>query len=390
MPPSSGPAPIIGRGTPDSLLLPAPGRRGGTVGWRGQLCLPVSLLPARGCRKQGGHGGVSGAGTLPPRHLAPSIPVAGHPPGLAKRGGGKELARREGTAGTAWGTCCCGWPCLGHWWCGVSGAPGMGGGGAGGSPRVVFWELTGKDLSPSIPCADGPSAVSSPCVCLSVCTASLCLCPCMCAGVCVCVCARCCCLRACVRVPLCVHSSSASFNISLQHPGPCVHACPCVPMCVPSLHTLCPHMAPACSVLASSCPLHPCPSLPSLGIPFFFGEAAALIPLWLCLTPRPPGGLCVNQEERLIHHLFEERGYNKDLRPVVSTDQVVDVYLALTLSNLISLVSPGRQQQAGCTPKRLVGVGGVLGRAVASPCPPRCRCRKRWTRRSPPMCGSNK
>uniref|UniRef100_A0A663MZ64 Cholinergic receptor nicotinic delta subunit n=1 Tax=Athene cunicularia TaxID=194338 RepID=A0A663MZ64_ATHCN len=41
--------------------------------------------------------------------------------------------------------------------------------------------------------------------------------------------------------------------------------------------------------------------------------------------------------ERLIHHLFEEKGYNKDMRPVVSTDQVVDVYLALTLSNLISL-----------------------------------------------------
>ncbi|XP_064020907.1 acetylcholine receptor subunit delta [Pogoniulus pusillus] len=49
------------------------------------------------------------------------------------------------------------------------------------------------------------------------------------------------------------------------------------------------------------------------------------------------GGLCVNQEERLIHHLFEERGYDKEVRPVVSTDQVVDVYLALTLSNLISL-----------------------------------------------------
>uniref|UniRef100_A0A8C0ENH1 Cholinergic receptor nicotinic delta subunit n=1 Tax=Bubo bubo TaxID=30461 RepID=A0A8C0ENH1_BUBBB len=53
--------------------------------------------------------------------------------------------------------------------------------------------------------------------------------------------------------------------------------------------------------------------------------------------PTPLGGLCMNQEERLIHHLFEEKGYNKDLRPVVSTDQVVDVYLALTLSNLISL-----------------------------------------------------
>ncbi|XP_076196762.1 acetylcholine receptor subunit delta isoform X3 [Aptenodytes patagonicus] len=49
------------------------------------------------------------------------------------------------------------------------------------------------------------------------------------------------------------------------------------------------------------------------------------------------GGLCVNQEERLIHHLFEEKSYNKEVRPVVSTDQVVDVYLALTLSNLISL-----------------------------------------------------
>ncbi|KFW72166.1 Acetylcholine receptor subunit delta, partial [Pygoscelis adeliae] len=50
-----------------------------------------------------------------------------------------------------------------------------------------------------------------------------------------------------------------------------------------------------------------------------------------------PGGLCVNQEERLIHHLFEEKGYDKEVRPVTSTDQVVDVYLALTLSNLISL-----------------------------------------------------
>uniref|UniRef100_A0A669QD73 Cholinergic receptor nicotinic delta subunit n=1 Tax=Phasianus colchicus TaxID=9054 RepID=A0A669QD73_PHACC len=49
------------------------------------------------------------------------------------------------------------------------------------------------------------------------------------------------------------------------------------------------------------------------------------------------GGLCINQEERLIHYLFEERGYNKEVRPVASADEVVDVYLALTLSNLISL-----------------------------------------------------
>ncbi|NWR78247.1 ACHD protein, partial [Centropus unirufus] len=50
-----------------------------------------------------------------------------------------------------------------------------------------------------------------------------------------------------------------------------------------------------------------------------------------------PGGLCMNQEERLIHLLFEENKYDKDLRPVLSNDDVVDVYLALTLSNLISL-----------------------------------------------------
>ncbi|MGH0175803.1 UNVERIFIED_CONTAM: hypothetical protein FKN15_071500 [Acipenser sinensis] len=44
-----------------------------------------------------------------------------------------------------------------------------------------------------------------------------------------------------------------------------------------------------------------------------------------------------NQEERLLNHLFKERAYNKEQRPVQSQDEVVDVYLALTLSNLISL-----------------------------------------------------
>ncbi|XP_059678472.1 acetylcholine receptor subunit delta [Gavia stellata] len=63
------------------------------------------------------------------------------------------------------------------------------------------------------------------------------------------------------------------------------------------------------------------------------------LPAWLALLGALvlSGGLCVNQEERLIHHLFEEKGYNKEVRPVTSTDEVVDVYLALTLSNLISL-----------------------------------------------------
>lgn len=48
--------------------------------------------------------------------------------------------------------------------------------------------------------------------------------------------------------------------------------------------------------------------------------------------------LCRNEEERLINHLFKEKKYNKELRPVQKQQDVVDVYLALTLSNLISLV----------------------------------------------------
>uniref|UniRef100_A0A8C2CBZ1 Acetylcholine receptor subunit delta n=1 Tax=Cyprinus carpio TaxID=7962 RepID=A0A8C2CBZ1_CYPCA len=44
-----------------------------------------------------------------------------------------------------------------------------------------------------------------------------------------------------------------------------------------------------------------------------------------------------NEEERLINYLFKERRYNKELRPVQNKDDTVDIYLALTLSNLISL-----------------------------------------------------
>ncbi|XP_009986746.1 PREDICTED: acetylcholine receptor subunit delta [Tauraco erythrolophus] len=68
-------------------------------------------------------------------------------------------------------------------------------------------------------------------------------------------------------------------------------------------------------------------------------ETGGDLPAWLALLGALvlSGGLCVNQEERLIHHLFEEKGYDKEVRPVISIDQVVDVYLALTLSNLISL-----------------------------------------------------
>ncbi|XP_014640885.1 PREDICTED: acetylcholine receptor subunit delta isoform X2 [Ceratotherium simum simum] len=48
------------------------------------------------------------------------------------------------------------------------------------------------------------------------------------------------------------------------------------------------------------------------------------------------GSWGLNEEERLIRHLFEEKGYNKELRPVAKGGSV-EVSLALTLSNLISL-----------------------------------------------------
>ncbi|XP_044532461.1 acetylcholine receptor subunit delta isoform X2 [Gracilinanus agilis] len=49
------------------------------------------------------------------------------------------------------------------------------------------------------------------------------------------------------------------------------------------------------------------------------------------------GAWALNEEERLIHYLFEEKGYNKNLRPVDHQGDRVDISLALTLSNLISL-----------------------------------------------------
>ncbi|MEQ2185716.1 hypothetical protein GOODEAATRI_021132, partial [Goodea atripinnis] len=56
-----------------------------------------------------------------------------------------------------------------------------------------------------------------------------------------------------------------------------------------------------------------------------------------CFSVRVTEGVCRNEEERLINYLFKEKGYNKELRPVKKQQDVVDVYLALTLSNLISL-----------------------------------------------------
>ncbi|KAK0141590.1 Acetylcholine receptor subunit delta [Merluccius polli] len=49
------------------------------------------------------------------------------------------------------------------------------------------------------------------------------------------------------------------------------------------------------------------------------------------------GGVARNEEERLINYLLKEKAYNKELRPVENQQEPVAVYLALTLSNLISL-----------------------------------------------------
>ncbi|XP_005911143.2 acetylcholine receptor subunit delta isoform X1 [Bos mutus] len=48
------------------------------------------------------------------------------------------------------------------------------------------------------------------------------------------------------------------------------------------------------------------------------------------------GSWGLNEEERLIRHLFEEKAYNKELRPAAHKESV-EISLALTLSNLISL-----------------------------------------------------
>lgn len=59
----------------------------------------------------------------------------------------------------------------------------------------------------------------------------------------------------------------------------------------------------------------------------------------LFLSPAPPGSWGLNEEQRLIQHLFKEKDYKKELRPVARKEDRVDVALSLTLSNLISLVS---------------------------------------------------
>lgn len=77
------------------------------------------------------------------------------------------------------------------------------------------------------------------------------------------------------------------------------------------------------------------------------------LPLYTLCTPRAPhtskfwgvpplhvpspGVACRNQEEKLLQDLMSN--YNRNLRPA-SGNQIIDVTLKLTLTNLISLVRP--------------------------------------------------
>lgn len=86
--------------------------------------------------------------------------------------------------------------------------------------------------------------------------------------------------------------------------------------------------------------------------------------------PPSPGSWGLNEEERLIRHLFEEKAYNKELRPAAHKESV-EISLALTLSNLISLVSgPSWLVGEGQQPQLPGGpVGMAMGRKVKAPAP---------------------
>lgn len=153
------------------------------------------------------------------RHPSPSAPgtihlllrpAAGHPLGQARRGGGQGLALREGTVGTAWGTCRGGWPCSGRWCCRVSGVlgswargcPMAGGfwvlsmgsvGGDGGRVQAahkcpqgcilgIAWQspVTEHPLRFCLGCAtQGRVPARAVCMCVSVCAQCHCVCVCL-------------------------------------------------------------------------------------------------------------------------------------------------------------------------------------------------------------------
>lgn len=85
-------------------------------GQQDQLCLPISLSLHVGLPEERGW---SSSLVLAPfplstwHHPSSVPPAAGHPLGPARQGSSQGLARREGTAGTAWGSCCSSWPCSG-------------------------------------------------------------------------------------------------------------------------------------------------------------------------------------------------------------------------------------------------------------------------------------
>ncbi|XP_059134443.1 acetylcholine receptor subunit delta isoform X3 [Peromyscus eremicus] len=64
---------------------------------------------------------------------------------------------------------------------------------------------------------------------------------------------------------------------------------------------------------------------------------AGPVPILGLLAALVCGSWGLNEEQRLIQHLFKEKGYKKELRPVAHKEDRVDVALSLTLSNLISL-----------------------------------------------------
>lgn len=80
---------------------------------------------------------------------------------------------------------------------------------------------------------------------------------------------------------------------------------------------------------------HPVP-LPTSASPRGIGGPAVPTPGVPPQHMPSPGVSCRNQEEKLLQDLMTN--YNRNLRPAVRGDQIIDVTLKLTLTNLISLV----------------------------------------------------
>ena len=82
-----------------------------------------------------------------------------------------------------------------------------------------------------------------------------------------------------------------------------------------------------------------------------------------------PGVGCRNQEEKLLQDLMVN--YNRHLRPALHGDQIIDVHLKLTLTNLISLVRDPLQpprRDGICPHTWAAGRGGQDAKAI-SPLP---------------------